>query len=1011
MKLPQIAIKNHQFTLVIIVLIVLNGLVAFLTMPKYEDPLSSYPFTSVVVIHPGATPENMENLVIDPIEEVINELEDIKNITSTAFDGGAMVGIEYEDGIDIEEKYRAVVEKVNSIRNELPEDLYSLEINKPSVLDVSIFQIAVYSDFSDYEALENVAERLKKRLEKIYGVREVDIDAIPEKQVSISLDFERLAQLNIPVNQIIGIVGGEGASIPGGDLDIGTKRFNIITSGDFETLDEIRNTVIYAANESVIRLSDVARVNYDYEKNKYYARLNGIPAVWVSVKQKGGINIYGIADEINQDLELFRKVLPADVSLEVVMDQSESVRYRIDDFFSNFLQGILLVGILILIVIGFRASMVVMMAIPISVLIGLTLLDLSGFGLQQMSVAGLIIALGLLVDNSIAVVENIVRFLEMGYSKKEAAIKGTGEIGWALISSTLTTVLAFFPMIILPGPTGDFIRSLAVVVVYTLMASLIIALTFTPYMGSVILKLKTKKKKENWIERIINHRYPVLLQAILDWPKTSIGLTSVIFISSISLVGIVGVSFFPKAEKAQLLIDVNTPEGSNLARTNEAVKFVESELEKIDQVEKIASNIGHGNPQVYYNRMPRNYATNHGQLFISLKSYDNYKMNELVRNLRKTFGVYPGAKIEVKEFIQGPPIEAPIAVKIIGNDMDKLKRVSGDVENILQSYIGVINVNNPISEKRINLEVDINRQKASIMGVLINDVDQAVRINMAGIEVGKYQDNEGEYYDIILRNPGHQALDMNDFEKIFVPSQTGEQIKLSHVADLKLTESMIQIDHYNLDRVVSVTADVETDNVSVFDITDRIDEYLASYEFPEDVTYKIGGEQESRSDSFGNMGQALIVALIGIFAILVLQFKSFTQPLIIYAAIPLSVTGSFIALFITGHSFSFMAFVGLTSLVGIVVNDSIVLVDYANQVRAAGKNIVGAVVEAGKTRFMPILLTTLTTVAGLLPLTLRGGDMWAPMGWAIIGGLILSTFLSLLIVPLLYKIFSTQDAG
>jgi multidrug efflux pump subunit AcrB len=652
-----------------------------------------------------------------------------------------------------------------------------------------------------------------------------------------------------------------------------------------------------------------------------------------------------------------------------------------------------------------------MMAIPISVLIGLTLLDLSGFGLQQMSIAGLIIALGLLVDNSIAVVENIVRFLEMGYSGKEAAIKGTSEIGWALVSSTLTTILAFFPMIILPGPTGDFIRSLAVVVVYTLMASLIIALTFTPYMGSVILKLKKRQKKEKLIQRFINRQYPLILRHIMNWPKATIALTTVIFIASVSLIGVVGISFFPKAEKAQLLIDVNTPEGTNLGRTDQAVKFVESELEKIDEVINIASNIGHGNPQVYYNRMPRNYAANHGQVYVILEAYDNERMNELVKELRNRFEDYAGAKLEVKEFIQGPPIEAPIAVKVIGNDIGKLKRISSDVERYLESSYGVINVDNPIREKRINLEIDINRQKASILGVLTHDIDQAVRINMAGMKVGQYQDAEGEYYDMIIRNPDHHALDMNDFEKVFIPSIAGEQIKLSHVADFTLQESLIQIDHYNMDRVVTVTADVETEKASVFDITDRVDTYLASYDFPEGVSYKIGGEQESRTDSFGNMGQALIVALIGIFAILVLQFKSFTQPLIIYAAIPLSVTGSFIALFITGHSFSFMAFVGLTSLVGIVVNDSIVLVDYANQIRATGNNLLESVIEAGKTRFMPIVLTTLTTVGGLLPLTLRGGDMWAPMGWAIIGGLVLSTFLSLLIVPLLYNIFTVRKTG
>jgi multidrug efflux pump subunit AcrB len=896
---------------------------------------------------------------------------------------------------------------MNNIEPTLPKEIVSIEKKKFSVMDVSIMQIALISESLNYPDMEDHAKRLKKSIEKSYGIRKVEILAVPEREVRIISDFERMGSYKVSINQLSRAIQSANANIPGGTIDVGSKRFSVKTSGSYESLEDIRNTIILSSGNSQVSVRDVAKVEFANVEDRYIARYNGQKAIFLSVLQKKNTNIYEIDNLLKPKMVAFESSLPENIKMETVLNQATTVRNRIGNFFINFSQGILLVGIFILIAVGIRASIVVMIAIPVSVLIGLTILDVTGFGMQQMSIAGLIIALGLLVDNSIAVVENIQRYLEMGYNNVDAAIKGTKEIGWALVSATATTVLAFLPMASVGGPTGDFIRSLALVVIYTLIASLVIALTFTPYFSSVILKFKEKKEKKSLLDSFIDNYYLKILRGSLNRPKTTIAIVAVIFLSSLSLFGLIGVTFFPKAEKAQLLVDIQTPEGSSFDKTNEVVNYVEEVLKDYDEVIKVAANVGKSNPRVYYNIFSGSYSVTHGQVYVVLKEYDGEAMISFVAELRKIFDKYPSAAIEVKEFIQGPPVEAPIAIKVMGDDLNVIKRISKDVEKIMSETEGVINVNNVLTSAKTSLKVDVDYQRAGMFGVGVSDVDMAVRTHIAGSEVGEFRDKKGETYDLKIRMPYNKTPGYEELEKVYVSNAMGNQIPLKQVADIRFEQSLKKISHYNLDRQNSITADV-TDIGKAASLTQDIIEKLDNYDFPEGYTFYAGGQLEEQQESFGDMGKVLLISLIGIFAILVLQFRSFTQPLIIYSAIPLAVTGAFIALFITGHTFSFMAFIGLTSLIGIVVNDSILLVDYTNQLRKSGTEFMEAIIQAGKTRFLPIILTTVTTIGGLLPLTLRGGDMWAPMGWAIIGGLLSSTVLCLVIVPVLYKLYSKE---
>jgi multidrug efflux pump subunit AcrB len=1004
MRLPRLAIENHQFTTVVIALLVLSGVVSYFTMPRSEDPIVTPPGTSIVVVYPGASPADLEQLVADPIEEVLNELEDIKVIVSDIEDGIAVIDIEFLTGSDADDKYSDVTQKVNSIRSSLPEDILELEMIKWSISDTKIMQLAIVSDTASYDEIQTEAERLEDLLETCYGVTKIEIEAYPEQQVRISIDLEKASSRGISLWDITRAVQAGSADIPGGSVELGDRKFTLHTSGDFPSIDDIRRTIVATYAGKVVYLGDIADVGYGYADETHTARFDGRRAVWLSLSQKERTNIFKVMNGIYPALEDFRRGLPSSMTLETVIDQSESVSERVGGFFASFAQGVALVGIVILLALGLRASAIVMLAIPFSIAIAIGFVDLNGFGLQQMSIVGLVIALGLLVDNAIVVVENVSRFILMGHSRFEAAVKGTGQIAWAVVSATVTTLLAFLPLASMQSISGDFIRSMPMTVIYCLSASLLVSLTLTPYLSSRFLK-RTEAKKPGRARRLLNsfieNRYRRAIGWALGRPKTVVALALAAFVASFALFPVVGFSLFPKSGKMQFLINVWAPEGTTLTRTDDISRYIESVLEDREEVLHYVTNVGNGNPRIYYNmHSPRN--RNHfAQIFVRLEDIGIERMANLVDELRDEFDRYPGAWIEVKEFEQGPPVEAPVAIRVIGDNMNTLNRLAAEVEEMIRSTEGAVNVHNPLRTSKTDLHVNINREKAAMLGVPLVDIDRTVRAAISGLTVSRYRDAEGKNYDIVVRLPIDNRPGSGDLDRIHVTSMLGAQIPIRQLADVEFKAAPVELSHHNLERNVMVKADVAR-GYSIDRVTRAVVEKLDAYSWPSGYRYYVGGEAESREASFSGIFKAIIIAIISIFAVLVLQFRSYRQPFIVFAAIPLAFIGSILALLITGYSFSFTASIGLTSLMGIVINNSIILVVYTNQLRGEGKGLKDALTEAGETRFVPIILTTATTISGLLPLTLSGGDMWGAMGWTIIGGLVVSTILTLIVVPVLY---------
>lgn len=1019
MNLSEFSVKNWQFMLVLFVAVVALGVNSLLNMPRGEDPEFTAPSFAVIVVYPGTDALDMEKLVANPAEERFNALDNINTIRTSIDDGLAVMRIEYDYTSDPDEKYQELVREVNALRTELPADIFRIQINKFSPTDVNIVQVALLSEVASTRELGEHADRLKEQLTKVKSLKNAEDWGYPATTVRISLNTDRMAQENIPVNRVIGALQAENLNIPGGSIQAGTRKFNVKTSGDYSSLDDIRSTIVSTnppgvAAQKVIYLRDIADVSLNYEDETHITRLNGHRAVLVTAGQKVGMNIDKVGQQVNPVIEQFAKTLPPHIKLVKNFDQAASVSKRLGRFAKDFLIAILLVS-LTLLPLGFRAAVVVMISIPLSLAIGLAGLNFLGFSINQLSIVGLIVALGILVDDSIVVVENIERYIREGHSKREAAIRATKQITLAVIGCTTTLILAFLPLLFLPEASGDFIRSLPMAVITTVLASLLVSLTIVPFLSSRLLKESHNPEGNLFmraLKRVISGSYSRLLHWGLRHPALTLLAALALFVGALALVPKVGFALFPASEKPQFLINIETPEGSSLSETNSVARYVESVLKKEPEVQYFTTNVGKGNPRIYYNVIQRSEATNFSQLFVQLHDMPPTQKRALIDKLRERLLHYPNARIEVKDFEQGPDQEAPIAIRVFGENLDTLRTVAARVETALKQTPGLIYINNPLATRKTDIRVRINKEKAGLLGISVADINRTIRLAIAGLNVGTFKaangPNGSDDYTINVTVPAGNApkgavADQRVFDNLYVNTLTGGAVPLRQVADLTFETSTNQIRHYDKDRFTTITGFVKTgylvDNVYK-DLLQKID----AMKFPAGFSYKAAGELESREKSFGGLGTIILITIFGFIAVLVLEFGTLKSTLIVLSVIPLGIIGAIGAMLLTGDPFSFVAVIGLIALIGIEVKNSILLVDFTNQLRAEGVPLLEAIQEAGEIRFVPIVLTSLTAIGGLIPLAIENNPLYSPLAYVLIGGLISSTLLSRIVTPVLYKL-------
>ena len=674
MRIWAFSVRRWQFTLVLFGLLIAVGVNAYLNIPRSEDPEFHAPVPTVVVVYPGADPKDIESLVVDPIEDAVNELDDIKRMRSRSMDGVGVIQVEFHWHTDADEKYDEVVREVNRIRGELPPGLASLEVRKAGSGLVNIVQMALTSDSASWRELKELAEDLSDAIESAPGVRRSETWAYPKPEVQIAVDLERMGRAGVSLGQVEAAVRGENASIPGGAVDVGLRKFNIKTSGSYDSLDEIEQTVVASRNGRLVMVRDIAQVSWATAEESYTGRYNGRRAVFVTANAKDRVDVFAVRAAIYERAAAFERNLPEGVTLERGFDQTRNVKHRLTRLGIDFGIAIGLV-LLTLLPLGLRASLVVMISIPLSLAIGLALLHFSGFSLNQLSIVGFVIALGLLVDDSIVVVENIARFLRAGYSRVEAAIAATDQIALAVIGCTATLLFAFLPLLFLPEGAGIFIRSLPAAVLYTVLASLLVALTVIPFLASRLLDERGEGVHGNRALKALMagiHRvYTPALAWALARPRRTLVAALAFTVAALGLVPLIGSSVFPTADIPQFRVAIETPDGASINDTDRALRHVEQELARHPEVKHVFANLGRGNPRVYYNIFPEETNANVADLFIELDRYDPRGTPRLLESLRAAFADYPGARILVDAYENGPPIEAPIEVGVQGPDLER----------------------------------------------------------------------------------------------------------------------------------------------------------------------------------------------------------------------------------------------------------------------------------------------------------------------------------------------------
>ncbi len=1008
MKITNFAVRNYQFTLIIFVLVAVVGLLTLFTMPRSEDPTTHPPQYLVTVIYPGTSPKDMEEQVVKPIENKIYGLENIDKILTTVEDGVAAIQIKFKYGVDVDNKYQEISTEINALKNgELPKDIYQIKTEKIASSDVKILQVALISNTASAKTLRDRADVLKTNLEKITNLREVKYTGMPEQEIRIDVQLDKLAQLKIPLNLVMGSLQSEAADIPGGSVNLDSKVFNVKTSGKFENATDVANTIVYNGNGKIIYLKDIALVGYKDGTVNHITRINGQRCILVTAGMKDNVDISQVKKEYTPILDAFTKGLPENIKIIKNFDQADMVAKRLGHLGFDFGLAILLV-VITLLPLGFRASLIVMISIPLSLALGLIAMNLLGFSLNQLSIVGLVVALGLLVDDSIVVVENIERWLREGHSRKDAILMGTKQIGAAVVGCTATLVIAFLPLAFLPDIAGEFIRSLPMAIITSVLASMIVALTLVPFIGSKLLKTHTHAEGNYFLRKLqkfLTWSYQGIMPKALRWPKVTIGISIGLSILAFLLFSLAGFKLFPTSEKPMFLVNIKMPLQADIPESDRVTRLIEMELKKHSDIVYYTSNVGKGNPQIYYNVHQQDIKPDFAQIFVQMdgEASPNHK-TELIKKLRTKFAAFPYAKIEVKDFEQGSPIEANIVVRIFGDDQNVLRSLSFKVEEILRKHPGTFFINNELNANKSDIKITINKEKARTMGVMTSDVDKVIRMAVAGLTVGDYIDDRGDSRNVVITLPKEKFSNLDALKNLYVNNIQGTPVQIDQIANIGFETSPTAINHFNKSRFAKVTS-LTKEKVFANDILKDIVPELNKLKLPPGYYYKLSGEAESEGDALGgNFLSVIILSTFLFIAVLLLQFKTFKGIIIVLSIIPLGVLGGVIFLLLTGNPMSLVSIIGFIGLSGIQVKNSLLLVDFTNQLREEGHSLDEAIHIAGETRFLPVVLTSITAICGLIPIAMNPNPQIAPLAIVLIGGLISSTILSRIVTPVMYKL-------
>ena len=1010
MHIAEVAIRRWQLTLVLFALLAALGFSAFQQIPRAVDPHFSLPVVSIFASQPGADAAEVEQTITKPIEELVQGLEDVQNVASTSTDGSAVIRAEFDWSGDPDKYFNDTVREVSAIRSQLPADLSRLSFDKLRTTNASVLQVALMSDTASWYRMEKYARDVSEALGRYQDVRAAEIFGLPQPEISVAIDAGRLAELRVPASLVADAIRVGGADVPSGAVTSGARRFNVEAGGAFRNLDKIRQLPLRTNDGTLLRVADVADVQWGAAEQRVKASHNGKRAVFITANQKQGTDATKLRNVLVKELEIQKKLFPSDIRLVVQFDQSRDISKRLRELARDFSIALFLV-LFTLLPLGLRASIIVMVSIPLSIASGLLAIYGMGFNLSQLVVAGFILSLGLLVDDSIVVVENISRHLRMGKSRDQAAIDGTKEITRAVMGSTGVLVFAFFPLFFLPEGAGKFTQSFIGSIVATVIASMIVSLTIVPFLASRILKREEEEGGNallRWLMDKIDRFYHPLLHKALGAPRRTVWGALAITCAAFFLVPVLGFSLFPNADTPYFRVTVDAEQGASIAETERIVKQVSNVLKTESAIKVRAEVAGAHNPSVFYNLFNRGENPAQGEVLAIMDEWKGSDARPMVERLRAKLDQIPGARIKVVLFQNGAPINAPVEFRVYGPEQEKLRTIAAKMEQALRDTPGTRDVVNPVAVDRIDLDVRIDEAKAALLDIPVGAPRRAIRLALSGERAGTFRDVEGDSYPVNVRLPLTETQPISALDTIYVSSRSGQPVQLSEISNPTLESTPAAVYRYNLKRNVSISAQIATGGV-VSKVNRDAQARMDKIVLPPGYSIEIGGEAEKINDTFAGFGPIVLIAMFSIFAILVAEFGRFKEALVVAGVIPLGTFGGLIALLVTGNNLSFLAVIGFIALIGIEIKNSILLVDFTSQLRDRGMALREAIERAGEVRFLPVLLTSITAIGGLMPLALFGGSLYGPLAIVLIGGLISSTLLSRIVTPAMYLLVVRGD--
>ena len=1016
MNIPKASIQRGPALIVAVILICVWGVFGYLDIPKREYPEVDFPVCTIVTIWPGAAPEKVEQLISEKIEDAAGRAEDIEKTTSWSRTGISVVYAFVDTDklfLDKQKIWDEVKEEVDRVRDQMPDGIYFGPYVNDRYSEVKSMLISLSSDERPYTEILDYAESLSDELTCLDTVNRSEISGNTREAIYL-VSNERFNEYGIHLLDVMRALSARNITMSGGILSLSGNEMIIEPSGEFNSLSEIGDVVINVSPETghTVYLRDLFTIRRGLEEPPdQLAHVNGKRAVLVDVELKKGENVIRMGEEVADLLRRARRTFPADVAIDVVVSQAEVVSAKLKEFSSNLYQGIILVIAVALLSVGIRPAVIMAVAIPLSLLFTFGVLPVIGRDMENMVITGLIVALGMIVDNAVVITENIDRYMQMGYDRFRAAWTGTQEVAIPMLSATLTTIAAFAPLALIPGTVGEFIVSIPLAVIIALSASYAIAITITPWMCS---RLLTGGKEVQNPEHIdinghlsgrwgqIGRWYNTLVGLSLKRPKLVILTAVLAFVIALGLIPKLGFQFFPMAEKDLFLIEVWAPEGTNVNKTRQTVARVEEILKQEEKIKTFVTYTGIGAPRIEVGVMQQNLTSNYAMIWV--KTHDWHETNDLVPVLRdKIRRNVVGARVEVKLLETGPPVGAPVSIEIEGEDIDVLRRLSEQVQQLIAGQKGVFAVHDDFGTYAYKISGDFDEDEIKRMGLTNQEIALSLMANFSGLHVTDFREDD-KTIPIKLKAADYLIDDFNDLAETRVRSSiTKKEIAMKQVARISAQPYVPLIRHKNGKRTLTVNAFIE-EGVLADNIIKTIWPDIEKLDRPEGYHLRVAGEVEEREKAFGNISRAFMSAVLLMLLVLMLNFNSFKKTLIIFSTIPLSLVGSVTGLFMTGYPFGFMAFLGVVALSGIVVNNAIILIDFIDHSVKDGIKPVTAIKNAGRLRMRPIFVTTATTIGGMLPLGLGGGPLFAPMAWVIIFGLAASTVLTLVVVPNLYYV-------